>query len=182
MPLPEKHICTIDDIYDLPDGVRGELINGKMYMMAPPGRIHQEISQYLSMMIGSYIMQHHGTCKIYPAPFAVFLNQDDFTYVEPDISVICDHDKLNDKGCQGAPDWVIEIVSPSSKTMDYYRKLALYQSAGVREYWIVDPMKEIILVYNMEYGDAPVIYFFQNTISSFVIPGLNIDFSHLTLK
>ena len=66
--------------------------------------------------------------------------------------------------------------------MDYYRKLALYQSAGVREYWIVDPMKEIILVYNMEYGDAPVIYFFQNTISSFVIPGLDIDFSQLMLK
>ena len=162
MPLSEKHICTIDDIYDLPDGVRGELINGKMYMMAPPGRIHQEISQYLSMMIGSYIMQHHGTCKIYPAPFAVFLNQDDFTYVEPDISVICDHDKLNDKGCQGAPDWVIEIVSPSSKTMDYYRKLALYQSAGVREYWIVDPRRKTVTVNYFEKNMLNIQYSFDS--------------------
>ncbi|MDD7388530.1 MAG: Uma2 family endonuclease [Lachnospiraceae bacterium] len=182
MSLLKNQLCTIDDIYALPDGVRGELIHGKMYMVAPPGRIHQEISQYLSMIIGSYITGHHGTCKIYPAPFAVFLNQDNLTYVEPDISVICDRSKLDDKGCQGAPDWIIEIVSPSSKTMDYYKKLALYQSAGVREYWIIDPAKKIILVYNMEHGDAPVIYFFHNIVPSFVIPGLHIDFSQLNLQ
>lgn len=182
MSLPEKQNYSIHDIYALPDGVRAELIEGKLCMMAPPSRIHQEISQYLSMAIGSYINEHNRNCKIYPAPFAVFLNKDESTYVEPDISVICARNKLDDRGCQGAPDWIIEIVSPSSKTIDYYKKLALYQSAGVREYWIVDPLKKIILVYNMEYGDAPVIHFFHNTISSFVIHGLSIDFSKLELE
>ncbi len=84
------------------------------------------------------------------APFAVFLNEDDSNYVEPDISVICDKAKLTDQGCQGAPDWVIEIVSPGSRSMDYYRKLFKYRTAGVREYWIVDPAKELVMVYRFE--------------------------------
>lgn len=182
MPLPQNKTHTIHDIYTLPDGVRAELIDGELYMMAPPSRIHQEISQYLSMTIGSYIHQNKGNCKVYSAPFAVFLNKDDSTYVEPDISVICQRDKLDDKGCQGAPDWIIEIVSPSSKTNDYYTKLSLYQAAGVREYWIVDPLKKIILNYCMERGDAPVIHFFHDTITSTVIEGLKIDFSQIELK
>lgn len=69
----------------------------------------------------------------------MFLNGDDKVYVEPDISVICDRDKLTDKGCAGAPDWVIEVASPGSRKMDYFVKLFQYQAAGVREYWIVDP-------------------------------------------
>lgn len=182
MPLPQKHSFTIRDIYALPDGVRAELINGELYMMAPPSRIHQEISQYLSMTIDSYIHQNKGTCKVYPAPFAVFLNKDDSTYVEPDISVICSRDKLNNRGCQGAPDWIIEIVSPGSKINDYYTKLSLYQTAGVREYWIVDPLKKVVLDYNMEHGDAPIIHFFHDTITSIVVEGLAIDFSRIDLS
>lgn len=182
MPLPQKHSFTIRDIYALPDGVRAELINGELYMMAPPSRIHQEISQYLSMTIGSYIHQTKGTCKVYPAPFAVFLNKDDYTYVEPDISVICSRDKLNNRGCQGAPDWIIEIVSPGSKINDYYTKLSLYQTAGVREYWIVDPLKKVVLDYHMEHGDAPIIHFFHDTITSIVVEGLAIDFSRIDLS
>jgi len=87
---------------------------------------------------------------VFPAPFAIFLNKDDKNYVEPDISVICDNDKITDKGCHGAPDWVIEIVSPSSKAMDYFTKLFKYKTAGVREYWIVDPMKQRVTVYLFE--------------------------------
>jgi len=111
-------------------------------------------------VVGNYIINNHGECKIYPAPFAVFLFADDSKYLEPDISVICDKDKLNDNGCNGAPDWIIEIVSPSSKVMDYYTKLSLYREAGVREYWIVDQMKQTILVYEMEKALAPTIYSF----------------------
>lgn len=85
-----------------------------------------------------------------PAPFAVFLNENDKNYVEPDISVICDKNKITDKGCNGAPDWVIEIVSPSSKQMDYYKKLFKYRTAGVREYWVVDPERELVTIYNFE--------------------------------
>ena len=84
------------------------------------------------------------------APFAVFLNEDDINYVEPDISVICDLSKLDDKGCHGASDWVIEIVSPSSKPRDYMAKLFKYRTAGVREYWIVDPDKQMTMVYGFE--------------------------------
>ena len=87
---------------------------------------------------------------MFPAPFAVFLNENNKNYVEPDISVICEKNKITDKGCNGAPDWIIEIVSPSSKHMDYFTKLFKYHTAGVREYWIVDPIKDLIKVYQFE--------------------------------
>ena len=84
------------------------------------------------------------TVRLYAAPFAVRIKKTTATIVEPDISVVCDHEKLDEKGCYGAPDWVIEIVSPSSKKMDYVRKTALYQKTGVREYWIVDLAKNVL--------------------------------------
>ena len=87
---------------------------------------------------------------MFPAPFAVFLNENDRNYVEPDISVICDKNKITDKGCNGAPDWIIEIVSSSSRVMDYFTKLFKYRTAGVKEYWIVDPTKEVVMVYRFE--------------------------------
>ena len=146
-----KETYTIDGIYDLPDGERAELIDGQIYYMAPPSRTHQRLSGFLSRTIGNYIESKNGTCEIYAAPFAVFLNNDDINYVEPDISVICDPSKLDDKGCHGAPDWIIEIVSPSSKRIDYLIKLFKYRNAGVREYWIVDAEKNRITVYNFVY-------------------------------
>ena len=149
-PLKKQKVYTIDDIYALPDGERAELIDGQIYFMAPPGRIHQKISWKLHQAIANYIDQKNGKCEVYAAPFAVFLNEDDTNYVEPDISVICDLDKLNDKGCSGAPDWIIEIVSPSSRSMDCFKKLFKYRMAGVREYWIVDPIKELIMTYRFE--------------------------------
>ena len=148
--LREDAVYTIEDIYALPDGERAELIDGRIYYMAPPSRTHQQLVHFFDRTIGNYIQSNHGKCEIYPAPFAVFLNEDTSNYVEPDISVICDSSKLNEKGCYGAPDWIIEIVSPSSKTLDYFTKLFKYRSAGVREYWIVDPMKQRIIVYNFE--------------------------------
>ena len=100
--------------------------------------------------IYNHIQDKNGECEVFPAPFAVFLNDDDMNYVEPDISVICDKNKISDKGCQGAPDWVIEIISPSSRAMDYFTKLFQYQKSGVREYWIVDPIKQRVTVYFFE--------------------------------
>ena len=153
MALAQEKVYTIDDIYALPDGERAELIDGQIYYMAPPKRIHQRLVHQLERIIGNYIEEKHGDCEVYPAPFAVFLNEDDKTYVEPDISVICDPSKLDEKGCHGAPDWIIEIVSPGSRSMDYYKKLFKYSSAGVREYWIVDSEKNRITVYNFEQDD-----------------------------
>ena len=144
----KEDIYTIEDIYALPDGERAELIDGQIYGMAPPSRAHQRILGAIYRKIADYIDAHQGTCEVNIAPFAVFLNENDTNYVEPDISVICDQSKLDDKGCHGAPDWIIEIVSPSSKRMDYFVKLFKYRTAGVKEYWIVDPDKDRITVYN----------------------------------
>ena len=150
MPLSKAYDeYTIEDIYNLPDGQRAELINGQIYYMAPPSRRHQRIILSLSRQIADYIDAKKGTCEIDISPFAVFLNKDDKTYVEPDISVICDSDKLTDQGCKGAPDCIIEIVSPASRRMDYSIKLFKYRSADVREYWIVDPAKDRITVWDL---------------------------------
>ena len=150
MASAHEKACTIDDIYALPDGQRAELIDSRMYMMAPPNFRHQKLVMELSAVIHQYIKDHGRNCEVLPAPFAVFLNEDDRNYVEPDISVICDKDKLNDKGCSGAPDWIIEIVSPSSRPRDYIKKMLKYGTAGVREYWIVDPEKRMVTVYQFE--------------------------------
>ena len=148
--LKKEKVYTIKDIYALPDGERAELIDGQIYYMAPPSWNHQRISRKLHQTIANYIDRNNGKCEALAAPFAVFLNEDDVNYVEPDISVICDLSKLDDKGCHGAPDWIIEIVSPSSKPRDYMAKLFKYRTAGVREYWIVDPDKQIVMVYGFE--------------------------------
>ena len=148
--LKKRDIYTIDDIYALPDGERAELIDGQIYYMAPPNTRHQRLVSDLHYQIRDFINRNSGTCEVFPAPFAVFLNENDQNYVEPDISVICDKNKITDKGCNGAPDWVIEIVSPSSKQMDYYKKLFKYRTAGVREYWVVDPERNLVTVYDFE--------------------------------
>lgn len=149
---------TIDDIYALPDGKRAELIDGKLYNMELPGTKHQLLLSTLCAEIYNYIKSKKGKEEVYIAPFAVFLENADgnTNYVEPDISVICDPDKLNDKGCNGALDWIIEIVSPSSRKMDYITKTNLYMNAGVKEYWIVDPMREIVMVYKASEDAVPV--------------------------
>ncbi len=148
--LRKEDVYTIEDIYALPDGQRAELIDGKIYYMAPPNTKHQRLVHFFDREIGNYIQSRKGECEVFPAPFAVFLNEDDKNYVEPDISVICDKNKITEKGCNGAPDWIIEIVSPGNKPMDYFTKLFKYRNANVREYWIVDPTKELIMVYRFE--------------------------------
>ena len=146
----KEELYTIDDIYALPDGKRAELTDGKIYYMSPPSWRHQRISGYLYNEIYNYIKDNKGICEVLAAPFAVFLNEDDTNYYEPDISVICDTSKLDEKGCHGAPDWIIEIVSKSSKSRDYMTKLFKYRAAGVVEYWIVDPDKQMVTVYGFK--------------------------------
>lgn len=145
---------TIADIEALPEGERAELIDGELFRMEAPTWMHQEIQIALSAKIWNYIMKRKGTCRVLPAPFAVYIKKDKRNYVEPDISVICDAKKKSEKGCQGAPDWMIEIVSPSSKKMDYERKVTLYREAGAREYWIVDPEMETVTVYNFTRSES----------------------------
>ena len=181
MPLRQQNKeYTIEDIYALPDGQRAELIDGQMYMMAPPTRRHQQILGTLYRKVADYIDKKGGSCEVDIAPFAVFLNEDDKNYVEPDISVICDADKLSDKGCTGAPDWIIEIVSPDSRRMDYYTKLFKYRTAGVREYWIVDPEKNRITVYSFESDDTAE-YTFSEAVKAGIYDDLEIDFHSIDI-
>lgn len=171
-----KNGYTIADIEALPDGERAELIDGEMFMMATPMTVHQRILVRLILKIGSYIENNKGNCELLPAPFGVYIKKDDRNYVEPDISVICHEEKLDEKGCHGAPDWVIEIVSPSSRKMDYVRKSTLYQETGVREYWIVDPQKEMVTIYKAEQWDLPVCYSFSERIQVGIYNDLYLDF------
>ena len=179
MPLPKENTYTTDYIYSLPEGQRAELIDGVIYDMAPPNRLHQKIQQALAWSIETYIRKNNGSCEVYPAPFAVFLNKDDKTYVEPDISIICDKSKLDDRGCSGAPDWVIEIASLSTKRTDYGVKLFKYRSAGVREYWIVDPEKQRTMIYRYEDDAAPMIVPFEQDLAVGIYNDFMINVSKL---
>ena len=137
---------------------------------------------FLSKTIANYIDSKKGPCKVYPAPFAVKLfSEDDKNVVEPDISVICDPNKLTDRGCTGAPDWVTEIVSPGNPGHDYIRKLNLYADAGVKEYWIIDPDKKRIFVYFLEKAFEVETYTLLDKIKVNIYDDLWIDFKELEL-
>ena len=164
--LLKKELYTSDDYWNLPEDERAELIDGQFYAMAPPSRIHQELVMELSATLRDYIKSHGGNCKVYPSPFAVNLDAKDKNWVEPDISVICDKTKLTDRGCSGAPDLIVEIVSPSSRKMDYARKVGLYMDACVREYWIIDPAKSCTTKYYFEEDSAPVIIPFSEELKA----------------
>lgn len=174
MPQLNEKLYTIADIYSLPEGERAELIDGRIYMMAPPNTKHQRLVSRLNQTINNYIDSKKGICEVFPAPFAVFLNADDKNYVEPDISVICDKNKINEHGCNGAPDWIIEVVSPGSIRMDYMKKLFKYRTAGVREYWIVNPIKDTVVVYFFDEEEDFAQYSFNDTIKVHIYDDLEI--------
>ena len=175
-----KETYTVDDIYALPEGERAELIDSQIYYLATPSRTHQRILFSLSRKIADYIDAHQGTCEVDIAPFAVFLNDDNTNYIEPDISVICDKEKLSDRGCEGAPDWIIEIASPSTSRIDCAVKLFKYRTAGVREYWIVNPMKKLVQTYIFEGDEDASIFSFDDEIPVYIFDnGLTIKISDL---
>lgn len=148
MPMPLDKTYTSKDYWSLPEGERAELIDGQLYAMAPPSFIHQKLVFQIAKAISNYVDSHNGDCEVIPAPFAVNLDANDKNWVEPDVSVICDKNKLTEKGCSGAPDLIVEVVSPSSQWHDCMRKLLLYEKHGVREYWIVNPTVNTVMVYN----------------------------------
>ena len=166
---------TIEDIYALPDGTRAELIDGRLYYIPTPTRTHQKITGEMYLAAAAYIKAHHKECEVYIAPFGVYLNGDDSIYVEPDLSIIRDTSRLSERGCMGAPDWIIEVVSAPSRKTDYAVKLNKYRQSGVREYWIVDPSMRTVLTYvfdddkNVEDAD---LYPFEAEIESSLFEGL----------
>lgn len=170
---------TIDDIFSLPNDIRGELISGVLYNMPLPTPLHQELVMELSATIRNYIKDKKGICKVFPAPFAVFIKNDKENYVEPDISVVCNKDKISNRGCEGAPDFIIEIVSPSSRKMDYSLKNTLYSESGVLEYWIVDPAKNRTTIYRYTEDSAPIIVPFNTPATVGIYRDLEICISDL---
>lgn len=179
MPSSKKTEYTLEDIYALPDGQRAELISGQLYMMAPPSTRHQRLVNFLTTEINLYIrLYKKETGKMRSAACAVCSifrgRKRNENLVEPDISVICDPEKIDEKGCHGAPDWVIEIVSPSSKSIDYGRKQALYLLSGVREYWIVDPIRESAVIYRAAEDWIPMFYRFGDSLKAGIYEDLEI--------
>lgn len=172
---------TTVDIEALPEGERAELIDGEMFRMDTPSLTHQDLLVKLMIEIELYIRANKGKCKMIPAPFGVYIKKDNRNYVEPDISVICDRDKLDQKGCHGAPDWAVEILSPSSVKMDCVRKVKLYQEAGVREYWIVDAKKETVTIYEAGHWDEPVQHSFSERIKAGIFEDLYFELSKMDI-
>ena len=148
---------TFADVLAWDENDRAEIIDGQVFMMAPPSRVHQEISGELFRQLANFL--DGKKCRVYAAPFAVRLFERDGdspesvdTVVEPDISVVCDSGKLDKYGCKGAPDFIVEVLSPSTRRHDRLVKLGLYQRAGVREYWIVEPDTQSVQVFTLDGG------------------------------
>ncbi len=154
---PAQGSYTVED-YEAIEDRRVELINGVIYDMASPATVHQMISMEIIFQIQSFIRSRHGDCLPFTAPIDVQLNRDNKTILQPDIIILCKRDLLTEKRVFGAPDFVLEIISPSTGKKDYFIKLNQYISAGVREYWIVDPYQKKIVVYNFESESGPEIY------------------------
>ena len=171
---------TVEDYLALPDDQRYELIDGVLYDMASPSNIHQLI---LVEMLGQLYLcrkEHQINCRIYAAPFDVQLDKDNKTMVQPDV-LICCHPENETKACLfGAPDLVIEILSPSTRKKDMSIKHFKYENAGVREYWLVDPDQLKVLVYNLEDNSFPTIYGFQEKVPVGITEGkCAVDFSEV---
>ena len=179
---------TYSDYAQWPEDERWELINGVAYAMTGPLRIHQKIVSELSRQIGNYLQGK--TCEVYVAPFDVRLphkdeaDSDVETVVQPDLSVICDQSKLDKLGCRGAPDWVVEVLSPSTTLKDMNTKRSLYEQHGVKEYWIIHPEERWLLVYLLDaqgrYG-KPDVFGMDEPTAVQRFPGLSIDWSFITV-
>lgn len=166
----------VDYLEELPEDVRAEVIDGRLFYMASPNLTHQRLVSFLNRKFGNYVEEHKGICEVLTTPFGVRLNEDSRTKVEPDLMVVCDMNKLKEKECFGAPDFVAEIISPSTRSKDCLLKLNKYQDAGVREYWILDWERNQILAYWLEAGFMEA-YSFSDKVPVGIFDNLEIDFS-----
>ncbi len=172
---------TVEDYYALPEDYRAELIDGIIYDMAAPKSTHQAVSGEIFHQLRTFIKNKKGSCVPFTAPIAVQLDCDNKTLLEPDVVVLCDRSKLLERCIYGAPDFVIEILSPSNRKKDMILKLNKYMNAGVREYWMVDPDNRRILVYDFATDNYPVIYGFDSEVPIGIWNGkYKIDFGEIS--
>ena len=155
---------TLDDYLALPEGTRVEMIDGVFYDMASPVLVHQRISGLIFNKINNFILSNKGSCVPFDAPTDVQLDCDNKTIVQPDVFVVCDRDKLQGPRVVGAPDFIVEVLSPSNWHHDVVRKLRKYKNAGVREYWIVNPENLTVLVYDFSKSDMATEYSFNDEV------------------
>lgn len=175
----QPEIITLEQYEVLPENTRAEVFDGVIYNMASPSQSHQTILTELLVSIRNYLRKKNSKCQVFPAPFDVKLSDKPLTIVQPDLMIVCDKDKLDGKRCNGAPDFIIEIVSPSNPADDYIRKLYYYKNAGVREYWIVDPCRKIVIVNYFEDNMLNIQYSFDSTIKVNIYDDLFISFSDI---
>ena len=171
---------TLEDYYALPDNVRAELIDGELFIMEAPTSIHQAIITEIWESFRAYIRSQNGMCMPFAAPLDVQLDCDDRTMLQPDVLVICDRSKVIKRCIYGAPDLVVEILSPSTRSKDMFLKLNKYKNAGVREYWVVDPDKKQIIVYDFQHDDNVSIYGFEDCVPVGIFDGqCSVDFREI---
>ena len=171
---------TLEDYYAIPDDRRVELIDGIIYDMSAPTYVHQQIGFLIGWHLQAYIFKKKGTCISSVAPLDVQLDRDDKTMVQPDVIVVCDRDKAINRCVYGAPDFVVEILSPSTAKKDSLLKLKKYKEAGVREYWMVDPDKKKVVVYDWSKSEIPTVYGFDAKVSVGIFDGeCEIDFAKI---
>lgn len=176
----KKKEYTIADYMALPEDVRVELIDGVFYDMAPPYTGHQAIAGYIHKKLLDFTLERKGPCLPLISPVGVQLDSDDKTIVEPDVLIVCDRDKVKKNLVKGAPDFIIEVLSPSTRKKDMQLKLYKYGNAGVREYWMVDMQAEKVIVYDLEHEDIPKIYTFNDTVPVMIWNNeCTIDFSEI---
>ena len=172
---------TLDDYYALPDERRVELIDGVIYDMSAPAIIHQKILGELHILFRECMDRHEGNCEVYLSPCDVRLDRDNRTMVQPDLLVVCEEYDIGAKAFDGAPDLTLEILSPSTRSKDMLLKLYKYANAGVREYWIVDPDQQTVLVYDLGHENYyPEKYSFEDSIPILISGSeCSIDFSRI---
>jgi Uma2 family endonuclease len=173
-------IISLEQYEALPEDMRVEVFDGVVYDMASPSEEHQTISTELTTILNMYIKTKNGSCRVFHAPFDVKSSDFPLTIVQPDIMIVCDKNKLDGKRCNGAPDFIVEIISPSNPSDDYIRKLYYYKNAGVREYWIVDPRQKTVTVNYFEGDLLNVTYPFDATIKVNIYDDLYINFSEIS--
>lgn len=171
---------TIEDYFSVPGEIRVELIDGVFYDRGASIFHHQQIVGEIYRQIANYIMERNGNCEVGMAPVDVQLDCDDKTMVQPDVLIICNHEKLVNGRVLGAPDFVLEVVSPSTKRKDYFKKLEKYENAGVREYWILDPYKKQLFVFFFEGDIYAQMHDMTQPVPLYIYEGkLQIDFVHI---
>ena len=178
---------TLDDYYALPEDRRVELIDGCIYDMAAPSTIHQLIAGEVHRQISNFILEHDGPCMPFISPVDVQLDCDDKTMVEPDVIILCDRSKDINRCTYGAPDFVAEVLSKSTRRKDIGVKTYKYANAGVREYWMIDPKDMKVIVYtfaqNDDAEDTVSIFGFQDKIPVGIYNGeLKIDFAKISKR